>query len=315
MITIVIPTYNRANLLHECVKPLMGLNVGLLEVVFVDDASTDNTQEVVRSLIAEYGSLRVRYFKMETNSGAQAARNRGISEARGDFVMFIDSDDVSVGSGVLELVQKLERCEGLDYAYGRVVPTDEKLQPLVGRDVWGSSYDGSNAGLAGYHWHTMGAVYRRCCLEKVGPWDEDLTGSQDWEFQARVKVYGGKGCFVPVVVGLWREHKAARVGTKEFRLDYVRSVMKACALIIHHANKAGKCDRALERKISKRLIVHAIAYGGAGYLQEKKACLAQAAETAPCDVLLQLLIKLLRWSPQPMDLLADKVARWIQGRP
>jgi hypothetical protein len=314
-VSVIVPTFNRAEFLHECVAPFMELPAGMVEVVIIDDCSKDNTEQVCAELAFRYGSDRLRYFRQESNQGAPAARNRGVAEGRGDFLMFVDSDDVPVVSGIRELLRKLEGCKELDYAYGKVVPTDEKLQPLVNRETWGAAYDDSNAGLAGYHWHTMGAVYRRGCLQKVGPWSTELTGSQDWEFQARVKAYGGKGCFLPVVVGCWREHKAARVGTTEFRPDYVQSVMKACALIIHHARKAQKCDQALERKISKRLLVHAIAFGGAGYRQEKRECLAQAAETARDDSQLQRVIKVLQWSPQLMDLLADKAARRIQGRP
>jgi glycosyltransferase involved in cell wall biosynthesis len=315
MLSVVCPTFNRARFLHECVAPFMELPQGMAEVIVVDDCSTDNSEQVCVELVRCYGSDRVRYLRMDRNQGAPGARNRGVTEARGDCLMFVDSDDVSVASGVQELVQQLEGCKELDYAYGKVIPTDEQLHPLAGRVAWGSSYDGSNSGLAGYHWHTMGAVYRRCCLQKVGPWSTELTGSQDWEFQARVKARGGKGCFLPVVVGYWREHRAARVGTTKFRTDYVQSVMKACDLIIYHARKAGKCDRALERKISKRLLIHAIAFGGAGYRQEKMACLAQAAETARDDSQLQGIIKVLKWAPQPIDLLADVAARWIQGRP
>jgi hypothetical protein len=158
-------------------------------------------------------------------------------------------------------------------------------------------------------------VYRRSCVQKVGPWNRELTGSQDWEYQARVKLFGGSGSFLPVLVGYWRQHGESRVGTTSFRPDYVASVMKACASILAHAKEAGKCDQALERKISKRLLVHAIAFGAAGYRQEKKVCLTQAAETARDDSQLQGIIKVLKWAPQPIDLLADVAARWIQGRP
>jgi glycosyltransferase involved in cell wall biosynthesis len=315
MLSAICPTFNRADFLHECVAPLMELPIGTAEVLVVDDCSTDNTEQVCAELTRRYGSDRLRYFRLERNQGAPGARNRGIEEARGDYLMFVDSDDVAVASGIRDLVRKLDGREELDYVYGKVVPTDGKLCPLVGQDTIGFAYNGSSAELAGYHWHTMGAVYRRACVQKVGPWNRELTGSQDWEYQARVKLFGGSGSFLPVLVGYWRQHGECRVGTTSFRPDYVTSVTKACGSILAHAKEVGKCDQALERKISKRLLVHAIAFGAAGYRQEKNACLAQAAETARDDSQLQGVIKVLKWAPQPIDLLADLAARWIQGRP
>jgi hypothetical protein len=110
----------------------------------------------------------------------------------------------------------------------------------------------------------------------VGLWNLDLTGSQDWEYQARVKLFGGRGEFVDVLVGYWRQHTGGRVGTRSFRPDYVHSVMKACDSIHRHATQASKCDCALERRLAKKLIVHAIEWGANGYSQSKMDCLTQA---------------------------------------
>ena len=86
--------------------------------------------------------------------------------------------------------------------------------------------------IAGYHWHTMGAIYRKSYLEIVGPWNVEMTGSQDWEYQARVKLAGGKRKFVDSMVGYWRQHGGDRVGTAKFRPDYVKSVMIGCDSIL-----------------------------------------------------------------------------------
>jgi glycosyltransferase involved in cell wall biosynthesis len=315
MLTIICPSYNRGKCLPECVAPLMELPAEVAEVLVVDDCSEDGTREVCSELARRYGGDRVRYFRLDRNEGAPTARNHGVAHARGNYIMFVDSDDVPVAAGIRELVRTLETCRELDYAYGEVVLTDEELRPILGVAPVGNTYDGSSAGLAGYHWHTMGAVYRRSCLEKVGLWAPELTGSQDWEFQARVKAFGGKGCFVPVVVGYWRQHAESRVGTSTFRPDYVQSVMKACASILSHSRKAGKCDRVLEWRLARRLAVHAIGWGGAGHSQEQRACLAQAAETAPSCIALRVIVSVFRWTPQPIDLLADLAIRRIQRRP
>ena len=89
-VTILIPTYNRADLILESLDSVFAQSYRDFEIVVVDDGSTDNTAEVL-SPLAERGQLRYIYQK---NQGASAARNRGIMEARGDLIAFLDSDDL-----------------------------------------------------------------------------------------------------------------------------------------------------------------------------------------------------------------------------
>lgn len=314
MISVVVPAYNRANFLCGCIAPLMELPQGAIEVLVVDDCSTDDTPQLCAALVQKYGEDRLRYCRLERNQGAPAARNYGLTKARGEFVMFVDSDDVPVVCGIRRLLDKLRTSDDLDYAYGEVVITDAELRVTPGYSPVGSEWDGSCGELAGYHWHTMGALYRRNFLQKVGDWNCDLAGSQDWEFQARVKASGGKGRFVPVTTGYWRQHSESRLGTTVFRPEYNRSVMKACASIIAHAKAANMCDQVLEYRIGRRLLVHAVGWGGEGYADMKRACLTQAAETAPDSTSLRLLGCLLKRTPQPVDWLVDSALRKIQSR-
>jgi len=86
--SIVIPTYNRALLVRECIHSALAQSFGNFEVVVVDDGSNDNTESVVREIPSE----KVRYFKKE-NGERGAARNYGIEKAKGEYVVFMDSDD------------------------------------------------------------------------------------------------------------------------------------------------------------------------------------------------------------------------------
>jgi glycosyltransferase involved in cell wall biosynthesis len=235
------------------------------------------------------------------NSGAQVARNLGISEARGAFLMFVDSDDVVAPEGLIQVLRHLQAKPELDYAYGKVQMTDEALQPLPAKVPVGAAFENVPVEVAGYHWHTMGPIYRRRCIEKVGLWNLELTGSQDWEYQARVKLFGGKGEFVDTLVGYWRQHTGGRVGTRSFRPDYVRSVMKACESIHSHAKKARKCDGALERRLAKKLIVHAIEWGANGYRKDKSLCLKQAATLANGNLFLFGICYGLHFFPRALD--------------
>jgi len=88
-VSVIVPTYNRAHTIRRCLDSALGQTIPPYEVIVVDDASTDNTTSVVKSISDE----RLRLITMSSNKGAQAARNVGIKNAKGDYIAFLDSDD------------------------------------------------------------------------------------------------------------------------------------------------------------------------------------------------------------------------------
>jgi glycosyltransferase involved in cell wall biosynthesis len=301
MISIIIPTYNRAKLLPEALSPLLGISEPHVECIVVDDASTDDTAAAIETLRNHTQVENLVYIQQSKNLGAQAARNAGIAAASGDYFLFMDSDDVPVISGIKNLYSHLLRNSHLDYSYGLVTKTDSGLKPLGGNDTVGSRYGGHASEIAGYHWHTMGALYRRKCVEMVGPWNPELSGSQDWEYQARVKIYGGKGDFIETLVGYWRQHEGERVGTYCFRPDYNSSVMIACDSILQHARDAGRCDPQLELRLAKKLVLHALEWGSNKYHTERNECIDQAVLGMTKFHLCKIIIKMLKYMPKSFD--------------
>ena len=89
-ISVVIPTYNSARYLADSIDSVLNQTLTPLEVIVVDDGSTDETSHVVRRY-QDRGPIR--YFYQD-NSGPSTARNRGIAESRGDLIAFLDADDI-----------------------------------------------------------------------------------------------------------------------------------------------------------------------------------------------------------------------------
>jgi glycosyltransferase involved in cell wall biosynthesis len=312
LLTVVIPTHNRCSLLNEAMCSVVRQKVSPYEIIVCDDGSTEDMAGV-RDNFPASDAGRLVWSRTEQCQGAPVARNRGLALAQGEFVLFMDSDDVLADGGLAPLHQVLVENPQLDYAYAKVIQTDAQLQPFAENAVVGAPFTSTPVDVAGYHWHTMGAVYRKSYLAKVGPWNEALTGSQDWEYQARVKLAGGRGQFVDTVVGYWRHHGGSRVGASTFRPDYVRSVMLACDSIRQHARRAGRCDRPLERRLAKKLILHAVEWGANGHPAERRQCLAQAAQTVASDPVYQALIKCFQISPGFMDAQLWKVLTQQRG--
>ncbi|MFC2343670.1 MAG: glycosyltransferase family 2 protein [Negativicutes bacterium] len=109
MVSIIIPTYNRANCLSFSLESALQQTYGEIEVILVDDGSTDDTATRVRSLQEQYGA-RVKYIYQE-NQGVSSARNRGLREASGEYVSFLDSDDRLYPTKIEEQVKFLQEKE------------------------------------------------------------------------------------------------------------------------------------------------------------------------------------------------------------
>src|SRR4051812_18759444 len=89
LVSIIIPCYNRADIVGETIASVLRQSYGRFEAILVDDGSTDGTREAIRA----YGDPRIRYF-YKLNGGLSSARNCGLEAARGEFIAFLDSDDL-----------------------------------------------------------------------------------------------------------------------------------------------------------------------------------------------------------------------------
>jgi hypothetical protein len=262
-----------------------------VEAVIVDDGSTDETGAVVNAYTSKSAGsedLSFVYERLE-RGGAQIARNHGVALATGSALMFVDSDDCLTSEGIGHLARGLERQASCTYVYGKVQTVDSTLKPFAGSRVIGGPFADDAKGLFGYHWHTMGALYTRNCANRVGGWNEELTFSQDWEYQVRVKLSEGVGYFVDELVGLWRQHDGARIGVKGFSDAFLESVQPLFESIHSHAVRAGRSSRDFEALLARRLIVHAVGCGAYNRTEAKARFLAMAAELARSNVPLKAL--------------------------
>jgi glycosyltransferase involved in cell wall biosynthesis len=109
-LSVIIPTYNRAALLRKTIESVFDQTFSDYEILVVDDGSTDSTEESIERLLKERGvpSERVRYF-FQRNQGKSVALNRGLSEARGEWISFLDSDDLWLPNKIEEQFRSLRR--------------------------------------------------------------------------------------------------------------------------------------------------------------------------------------------------------------
>lgn len=183
MISVIIPTYNYARFLGEAIDSALAQTLPPLEVIVVDDGSTDATDEV----LAAYGD-RIRVIRQK-NQGVAMARNAGIAAARGDYLAFLDSDDAWYPR---KLELQMPRFEA-DPELGLVHCGAETI------DSVGQTLKTSTGGMEGHVAEAMLRMDREVILpqgsaivvpkrvaEEIGGYDERLPPSEDWDFCYRV---------------------------------------------------------------------------------------------------------------------------------
>ena len=121
LVSIITPTFNRADFLPETIESVLSQDYDNFEFLIIDDGSTDNSKEVIEGYI---DSGKIRYFYQE-NSGQSVARNKGIAEAKGEFICFLDSDNRWLPGKLSASIKAFESHPDVDIVYGDVVLIDE----------------------------------------------------------------------------------------------------------------------------------------------------------------------------------------------
>jgi glycosyltransferase involved in cell wall biosynthesis len=181
-VSVVIPTYNAAAMVKEAIESVLAQTYADFEVVVMDDGSTDDTESVVR----QFGD-RIRYFKQE-NRGVSAARNAGINKSLGDYVAFLDSDDLWLPDKLTEQIPLLEADPklGLVYCDWAVMSGEAVLQSSYLEDLPAASGYVFDELIQSGFILTSGVVLRRACLDDVGAFDKSLAIAQDYDLWLRI---------------------------------------------------------------------------------------------------------------------------------
>ncbi|MEO6052687.1 MAG: glycosyltransferase family A protein, partial [Chthoniobacterales bacterium] len=228
-VSIIIPCYNTARWLAEAIESALAQTWIQKEIVVVDDGSTDESLSIARS----YESCEVRVLS-QSNRGAAAARNAGLQAAKGDFIQFLDADDILSPDKIeLQIKSLLNNPDSI--ASGSWGEFRENIQDAIftRNPIWNSfppvewlvcSWQG------GGMMHPAAWLLPRHIAEAAGPWNENLSLDDDGEYFCRVVLCSKGVVFVPEAKSFYRTHAGVRVsgaaGPKAAESSYVSSTLK-----------------------------------------------------------------------------------------
>lgn len=205
-VSIIIATYNYARYLPDAVHSLQQQTYKDWECIVVDDGSTDNTRDVVSAMMKEEGRIQYKYI---ANAGPSAARNTGVANASGDFILFLDADDKLEPNKLTSHLKAFDDDPGLDVAYGDVrYFNDGDTNPQhyfyslnKQKQKWIPRFSGyaqplSSKVLRENIMVTSSPLFSKEALFKTGLFDSKLKKLEDWELFQRMVINNLKLKFI-----------------------------------------------------------------------------------------------------------------------
>ena len=224
LVSVIIPCYNQAHFLGEAIESVLAQSYQFVEIIVVDDGSTDNTAQLATSFEG------VRCLS-QSNMGLAGARNAGLSASSGTFVVFLDADDRLLPNSLQDGVSSLRANPECAFVYGHVnlIASDGSALSTP-RQVAVRENHYLELLRHNYIWTTGAAVYRRSALDAIGGFDAAANGSADFDLNARIaRVF--PICCTDKTVLEYRRHR--------------ESMSRDCALMLRNAVAVRRRHRRL----------------------------------------------------------------------
>jgi glycosyltransferase involved in cell wall biosynthesis len=244
LVTVIIPAYNRAWALGKTIRSVFEQTYRPIECLIVDDGSTDETSDTVEQLVGECPvDIHIRYFRKE-NGGANSARNWGLVESKGEYICYLDSDDLLLRDSIAQRARILIDDPCVDFCYGLASIRDENGEEIgIIGERWPPT---DEARIAPYLFDTNSPLIRRSTCARAGLWREDLHECQEYEYFSRLKYMSAKVYFINRILSVYVKHRHESIFDK-YSVSYFLAIFKAL-LIVKALLVYGKYDNSQERR-------------------------------------------------------------------
>lgn len=269
LISTIIPTYNRAEIVLTAINSIIAQTHRPIELIIVDDGSTDNTQEViseVQSSLIRDESFVLKYIKQK-NQGPSAARNTGIDHAAGDYIHFQDSDDYLLPEAYDVCLSKMQQ-EGADLCQFGIIIGDKEgggekyvypyKSPSLQDDILlARSYIG----------YTYSFIRTKSVIEKTGKWNTNLRIAEDREYLFRSLIHAKSVIKIDQCFYYYRMHDLGNIMDERNTYFHYTQILDCEKLILKHILQHGLEHLVSYFKIScykKAIKAHNLGYNTIG---------------------------------------------------
>jgi glycosyltransferase involved in cell wall biosynthesis len=213
LVSIIIPTFNRATLLSEALASAAAQTYRPIEILVIDDGSTDNTPKIIQhwqEQLKPDSQISLRFIP-QPNSGVSSARNHGLIESKGEFIQFLDSDDLLNPNKLSLQVAALKPHPSIgyifsDWAHFETAPKWDDVSASSASEINSADLYCSLR----VFWVMLG-IYRRQTCYVAGPFCEDMSSGEDKEYNLRILLSTPKVIYLPGVLFGSRAHHDTRL--------------------------------------------------------------------------------------------------------
>lgn len=202
-VSVVIPCYNSAQYLAQTVASAVQLTGCDIEIILVDDGSTDHTNDVISCLIADYPSFNIKRL-YQSNQGVAAARNYGVREASGRYILPLDADDLIDAAVLLEAVTLLDTQADVAVVYGDRQDFGD-IQAYWPAGKFALSY------IKYFNQFAYCCLYRKDMWQALGGYKENINGFDDWDFWLALIGKGYQGLHIAKPLLQHRRHPSSQL--------------------------------------------------------------------------------------------------------
>jgi glycosyltransferase involved in cell wall biosynthesis len=231
-LSVIVPVFNRAALLHQCLASVAAQSFNKWECIVVDDGSADSSLGVAQMFAGKDCRFKI-FARTNPKKGAGACRNEGLSRASGDLIMFLDSDDLLEPSCAENRLAKFDEHPDCDFVVFRVQGFSQGYDARIAYNI-----DKPEADLLRFlrldnPWCVCGPLWKRRALLDIGGFDESLPSWQDWQLHVMALLAGKRYVKVSNPPDtLIRIEGDDRIGHRAWDAEHVRAQAKFVARLL-----------------------------------------------------------------------------------
>lgn len=298
LVSVIMPTHNRCDLVKETIDSLLNQTYKTIELIIIDDHSTDNTKECIERYVEEYDFI---HYYMSEGWGACAARNLGILKSQGEYIQFMDDDDIVHEDFIKQRIEALQKDGQVGFATCNMSYFQKNLENIV------KYFRIDNIEHDIYNHLLRSALpaplflFRRSTIEAIGFWDENCLRFQDIRYYHRL--------FLRSINGVWLSDYLyyVRIHEQSISRRYDRKTIESVLRVYNSINIEWRAEHKQNLRLSRILFLQSTAFLIGNFSYDKCWILREFLNLAVSDLdgfifFIRFLVQKLIFSKKAVDL-------------